>query len=101
MMKSSLGREHGSRPVVGLISVGISKEMSESGVHGIREKVEDNGVKKFRESRRCEILETILRISSVTLSGSFLSGFSIVPCSLGSNIVVILMLVTTWFGTKC
>lgn len=100
-MKSPLGREHGSRPVVELMCVRISKEMSEAGVHEVREKIVGNGVKKVRESRRCEILETIVRISSVTLSGSFLSEFSIVPCSLGSNTVVILMLVTTWFGTKC
>lgn len=46
-------------------------------------------------------METIVKTSAFTLSDSLLSVFSMVLCSLGFYIVVILMLVTAWLGTKC
>lgn len=84
-----------------MICLGISKEASEAVGHGVREKVVENRVWKVKESRRYVILGTIVRTLAFTPSDSLLSVFSIVLCSLGFYIVVILMLVTTWLGTKC
>ena len=54
-VKTPQAEDHGARPAVWSMCLGISQEVNKAGVRGARRKEEVNEVRNMRESRRCGI----------------------------------------------